>query len=166
MRPIRAWQIKWRLASAFLMNFGNGMDDSAPGAFILYLEDDYDIGYAIVSLVCIAKAAGSLLAACCTHTFKAKLGYPESDAVLMGLLTAEHIALACRLPFRVLVAAFFLLVFGMTLSIATNKLHHANLANSTTAIGGLPSKDRTALHIAVSSKGLHTDSSGISLTVA
>ncbi|RAL01103.1 uncharacterized protein BO80DRAFT_70260 [Aspergillus ibericus CBS 121593] len=38
----------WRLASACLMNFGNGMNDSAPGALIPYIEEDYEIGYAVI----------------------------------------------------------------------------------------------------------------------
>ncbi|GAB1193242.1 hypothetical protein APSETT444_002445 [Aspergillus pseudonomiae] len=62
----------WQLVSACLMNFGNGMNDSAPGALIPYLEKDYHIGYAIVSLIFIANAVGFILAAPLTHTIKAK----------------------------------------------------------------------------------------------
>ncbi|KAL4765274.1 putative MFS efflux transporter [Aspergillus foveolatus] len=127
--------MKWRLASACLMNFGNGMNDSAPGALIPYIEDDYNIGYAIVSLVFIANAAGFLLAAPCTHTIRAKFGYPRSYALSMGLLAAGYTALACNPPFPVVVAAFFLLGFGMALNIAMNNVFCANMANPTTALG-------------------------------
>ncbi|KAL4815054.1 major facilitator superfamily domain-containing protein [Aspergillus spinulosporus] len=118
-----AWKMKWRLASACLMNFGNGMNDSAPGALIPYIKDDYDIGYAIVSLVFIANAAG------------VNLGYSRSYALSMGLLAAGYTALACHPPFPVVMAAFFLLGFGMALSIAMNNVFCANMASPTTALG-------------------------------
>ncbi|KAL4907827.1 hypothetical protein BDW74DRAFT_166452 [Aspergillus multicolor] len=131
----QAWKVKWRLASACLMNFGNGMNDGAPGALIPYIEEDYGIGYAIVSLIFIANAAGFLLAAPLTHTIKTKLGYPLSYALSMGFLTAGYVAISCHPPFPVVVAAFFLLGFGMALSIAMNNVFCANLSNSTTALG-------------------------------
>jgi fucose permease len=113
----------------------HGDERQHSGALIPYIEDDYDIGHAIVSLVFIANAAGFLLAAPCTHTIRAKLGYPGSYALPMGLLAAGYTALACHPPFPVVVAAFFLLGFGMALSIAMNNVFCANMANPTTALG-------------------------------
>lgn len=46
---------KWRFLSACLMNLANGLNDSAPGALIPYMEETYSIGYAIVSLIFITK---------------------------------------------------------------------------------------------------------------
>ena len=39
---------KWRLGANCLMVFTQGIHDSAPGALIPYLEQNYKIGYAIV----------------------------------------------------------------------------------------------------------------------
>ncbi|OGM44152.1 hypothetical protein ABOM_006992 [Aspergillus bombycis] len=125
----------WQLVSACLMNFGNGMNDSAPGALIPYLEKDYHIGYAIVSLIFIANAVGFILAAPLTHTIKAKIGHYKSYALSMGLVTVSYIAIVCHPPFAVIVAAFLLLGFGMAMSIAMNNVFCANLHNSTTALG-------------------------------
>ncbi|KAE8318361.1 MFS general substrate transporter [Aspergillus transmontanensis] len=125
----------WQLVSACLMNFGNGMNDSAPGALIPYLEKDYNIGYAIVSLIFIANAVGFILAAPLTHTIKAKIGQYKSYALSMGLVTVSYIAIVCHPPFAVVVAAFLLLGFGMAMSIAMNNVFCANLHNSTTALG-------------------------------
>lgn len=44
---------KWRFCSCCLMCFANGLNDSAPGALIPYMEKTYSIGYAIVSLIFI-----------------------------------------------------------------------------------------------------------------
>ena len=42
---------KWRLLSCCCMCFANGLNDSAPGALIPYMEKDFNIGYAVVSLM-------------------------------------------------------------------------------------------------------------------
>ena len=49
---------KWRVLSACMEYFGNGINDSAPGALIPYIEAWYDIGYAVVSTIWIANAVG------------------------------------------------------------------------------------------------------------
>ena len=45
----------WRFVSACMMCFANGLNDSAPGALIPYMEEDYSINYAIVSLIFITN---------------------------------------------------------------------------------------------------------------
>ncbi len=56
---------KWRFGSCCLMCFANGLNDSAPGALIPYMEKTYSIGYAIVSLIFISNALGFISAAPC-----------------------------------------------------------------------------------------------------
>ncbi|KAJ5956186.1 hypothetical protein N7501_010465 [Penicillium viridicatum] len=129
------WKAKWQLASACLMNFGNGMNDSAPGALIPYVETDYGIGYAIVSLFFISNALGFIIAAPLTHTIDKALGRRGTYALSMGLLTTGYTVIVCHPPFPVIVTAFFLLGFGMALSIALNNVFCANLPDSTTALG-------------------------------
>jgi fucose permease len=117
------------------MNFGNGMNDSAPGALLPYTEVDYEIGYAIVSLIFIANAVGFLLAAPLNYTIQTELGHLKSYALSMGLIAGGYIVIAAHPPFSVVVAAFLLLGLGMALSIAMNNFFCANLANATTALG-------------------------------
>ncbi|GAT22585.1 MFS efflux transporter [Aspergillus luchuensis] len=125
----------WRLASACLMNFGNGMNDSAPGALIPYIEEDYEIGYAVISLIFIANAVGFVLAAPLTHTIQTRVGHAKSYALSMSLIMAGYIAIVCHPPFPVVVTAFLLLGFGMALSIALNNVFCANLNSYATALG-------------------------------
>jgi hypothetical protein len=47
---------RWRVLAACMEYFGNGLNDSAPGALIPYIENWYGIGYAVVSTIWISNA--------------------------------------------------------------------------------------------------------------
>ncbi|RAL13982.1 putative MFS efflux transporter [Aspergillus homomorphus CBS 101889] len=128
---------KWRFVSTCLMSFTQGLNDSAPGALIPYMEDDYGIGYAVVSLIFVTNALGFILAALVTHILEMKLGRSKCYALSMALLAAGYVIIICKPPFPAVVASFFLLGFGLALSLALNNVFCANLANSTAALGGL-----------------------------
>jgi fucose permease len=117
-----------------LINFGNGMNDSAPGALIPYIEKHYSIGYAVVSLIFVTNALGFISAAPVTHAIEHKLGRSKSYALAMSLLVVSYVVIICQPPFPVVVACFFLLGFGMALSLALSNVYCANLPNSTTAL--------------------------------
>ncbi|KAJ5781208.1 hypothetical protein N7457_006368 [Penicillium paradoxum] len=126
---------KWQLLSACVMNFGNGMNDSAPGALIPYLERDYDIGYAIVSMIVISNALGFIFAAPFTHAIELKIGRWKSYALSMTLLIAGYTTIICYPPFPIVAIAFFFLGFAMALTLTLNNVFCANLPISTTALG-------------------------------
>ncbi|PYH96303.1 MFS general substrate transporter [Aspergillus ellipticus CBS 707.79] len=128
---------KWRLLSACLMNFANGLNDSAPGALIPYMEKDYHIGYAIVSLIFVSNALGFVLAAPLTHALEMKLGRSRTYSLSMSLLAAGYVIIICKPPFPAVVANFFLLGLGIAINLALNNVFCANLANNTAALGGL-----------------------------
>ncbi|RAL00903.1 putative MFS efflux transporter [Aspergillus ibericus CBS 121593] len=135
--PGNAPRTKWRLLSACFMNFANGLNDSAPGALIPYMETDYKIGYAVVSLIFVTNALGFILAAPLTHALEMRLGRSRTYSVSMGLLAAVYVIIICKPPFPAVVASFFLLGLGMAINLALNNVFCANLVNSTTALGGL-----------------------------
>lgn len=128
---------KWRLLSICLIQLGNGMNDSAPGALIPYIEQHYSIGYAVVSLIFVTNALGFISAAPLTHTIELKLGRSKSYALAMSCLAVAYVIIICQPPFPAVVASFFLLGFGMALSLALSNVYCANLANSTTALGSM-----------------------------
>lgn len=128
---------RWRLLSACMMSVANGLNDSGPGALIPYIEKDYNIGYAVVSLIFVTNALGFILAAPVTQFFEAKLGRSKSYALSMSLLVAGYVIILSKPPFPAVVASFFLLGFGMALNLALNNVFCANLANSTTSLGAL-----------------------------
>ncbi|OGE57755.1 hypothetical protein PENARI_c001G01321 [Penicillium arizonense] len=134
-RTASTWKTKWRMLSVCLMSLGNGMNDSAPGALIPYIEKHYSIGYAIVSLIFVTNAFGFILAAPFTHSIEAKLGRAKSYALALALQVLGYIVIVCEPPFPAVVACFFLLGFGMALSLALSNVYCANLADATTALG-------------------------------
>ena len=128
---------KWRLLSGCLMSLGGGLNDSAPGALIPYMEDGYNIGYAVVSLIFVTNAVGFILAAPSTDFLESRLGRARTYALSLLLLGAGHVAIICRPPFPVVVASFFFIGYGLALALALNNVFCANLANNTAALGAL-----------------------------
>ncbi|MCJ1369073.1 hypothetical protein MMC20_000281 [Loxospora ochrophaea] len=126
---------KWRLLSACLMSFGNGLNDSAPGALIPYMESEYRIGYAIVSLIFVSNALGFIGAAPLVHILQARLGRAKTLVLAEALLILAYIMLACRPPFPVVVVSFFLIGLGLAFNLALNNVFCANMVNSTTLLG-------------------------------
>ncbi|KAJ5713309.1 uncharacterized protein N7483_010490 [Penicillium malachiteum] len=134
-RTLTPQKTKWRLLSSCLMLFGNGMNDSAPGALIPYMEEHYGISYTIVSMIFVGNALGFILAAPVTHYIDQKLGRARSYTFSMFTLAVAYIIIACQPPFPVVAVSFFLLGFGVALQLTLNNTYCANLPNSTTALG-------------------------------
>ena len=126
---------KYRLLSACFMCFGNGLNDSAPGALIPYMEKDYRIGYAIVSLIFVTNAVGFISAAPITQFLQAKLGRAKMLVLAETLMIAAYIMLVCTPPFPVVVLSFFFIGLGIAFGLSLNNVFCANLANSTATLG-------------------------------
>ncbi|KAG8527584.1 uncharacterized protein KY384_007737 [Bacidia gigantensis] len=126
---------KYRVLAACLMNFGNGLNDSAPGALIPYMEKDYHIGYAIVSLIFVANAIGFLSAAPLTHALQSRIGRGKTYAISLSIFSTGFIMLVCHPPFPVVVLSFFFLGLGMAINLALSNVFCANLAKGTTILG-------------------------------
>ena len=127
---------RWRLLSCCCMCFANGLNDSAPGALIPYMERDYNIGYAIVSLIFVANAIGFISAAPLTQILQGRLGRAKVLVLAEGIMLAGYIMLVVpSRPFPVVILAFLLLGLGIALNLAPNNVFCANLANPTTTLG-------------------------------
>lgn len=119
------------------MNFGNGLNDAAPGALIPYMEKDYKIGYAIVSLIFVTNAVGFIAAAPISQVLQARLGRAKTLVLAESIMLAAYIMLVCRPPFPVVVVSFLFLGLGIATNLAPNNVFAANLSNATTALGCL-----------------------------
>ena len=128
---------RYRLLSACLMNFLGGLNDAAPGALIPYMEQDYHIGYAIVSLIFVTNAVGFISAAPIAHALQARLGRAKTLVLAQAMIIAAYVMLLCKPPFPIVVVAFFFLGLGLASCLAPNNVFCANLSNSTTALGFL-----------------------------
>ena len=126
---------KWRFAAACLMCFANGLNDSAPGALIPYIEPYYNIGYAVVSMIFVANAIGFIAAALYTTTLQARFGRAKVLVLAELLMITGYIMIVCTPPFPVVVIAFLLTGLGMATNLALNNVFVANLTNATTMLG-------------------------------
>jgi len=126
---------RYRVIAACLMNFQNGLNDAAPGALIPYMEADYHIGYAIVSLIFVGNAIGFISAAPIQQALQARLGRAKTLVLAQSIIAAAYIMLVCKPPFPVVVFAFFLLGLGIASNLAPNNVFCANLANYATVLG-------------------------------
>nr|POE72370.1 bypass of stop codon protein 6 [Quercus suber] len=126
---------KWRVLAACVTYFGNGMNDSATGALIPYLESWYGISYAIVSLIFITNAVGFILAAFFADPLVARLGRSRLLMLSELFMIAGYIIVACSPPFAAVVVAYLILGFGNAINLAMNNVFCANLANSTVILG-------------------------------
>lgn len=57
---------RYHMLCICLFTLGQGLSESAPGALLPYIEKDFEIGYAVVSLIFISNAIGFVAAASMT----------------------------------------------------------------------------------------------------
>ncbi|KAH8678989.1 major facilitator superfamily domain-containing protein [Tricladium varicosporioides] len=126
---------RFRMLSVCLLNFGNGLNDSAPGALIPYLERYYNIGYATVSLIFVTNAIGFILAAFFVDALRARVGRAKTLMIAQSLMTCGYIPIVCTPPFPVVIISFFFLGLGMALNLAMGNVFAANLHNGTKMLG-------------------------------
>lgn len=128
---------RWRTAAVCLTFFMTGLNDSAPGALIPYMEADYHIGYAIVSLIFITNAVGFISAAPLVHAIQSRWGRARAYMFATSLMCLGYIMLVCHPPFPVVVVSFFFLGFGMAMTLAMNNVFIVNLVNGTVILGAM-----------------------------
>jgi fucose permease len=126
---------KWRVLAACLIYFGNGINDAVNGALIPSMEDHYGIGYAVVSLIFVANAAGFILAAPTSNAIASALGRAKTLMLAEVSMLIGYVMIVCTPPFPVVVVAYLFLGFGAALNLALNNVFCANLANSTVLLG-------------------------------
>lgn len=119
------------------MNLQNGLNDSAPGALIPYMEKQYNIGYALVSLIFVGNALGFILAAGCLDVLRTRLGRAKTLALSQALIALSYIPLVVTAPFPMIPVSFFLTGFGMSINLAMSNIFCGGMRNGTTALGSL-----------------------------
>lgn len=126
---------RWRIAAANVMFLLMGVNDAATGALIPYLEEQYSIGYAIVSLIFVTNAVGFISMAPLSQLIEARLGRSRSCMIAASLMSVGYVALVCTPPFPVVVLSFYFLGCGMALFLALTNTFLVNLLNGTVILG-------------------------------
>ena len=125
----------YRFVNTCMIALAHGLNDSAPGALLPYIEAYYSIDYAAVSLLFVANAVGFISAAPFTDWVQAKLGRAGILGLSQALVAAAYVLVVIRPPFPVVVASFFLSSIGIAWTLAVNNVFVARLANGTTLLG-------------------------------
>ncbi|KAJ9613215.1 hypothetical protein H2200_003157 [Cladophialophora chaetospira] len=126
---------QWRLAASCVMFLLMGLNDAATGALIPYLEKEYNIGYAIVSLIFVTNALGFISVTPVIQLIEARIGRSRSYLIAMALMCVGYIAIVCTPPFPVIVLSFYFLGCGMGLFLAMTNTFIVNLLNGTVILG-------------------------------
>lgn len=126
---------RWRLAAAGLMFFLLGLNDAATGALIPYLEEEYHIGYAVVSLIFVTNAVGFISMAPICQLIESRVGRARSYVIATSLMSIGYVAIVCTPPFPVVVLSFYFLGCGMALFLAMTNAFVVNLLNGTVILG-------------------------------
>ena len=126
---------RWRVMACGLTFLTTGMNDSAPGALIPYMEENYRIGYAIVSLIFVANALGFISAAPLLYGIQSRWGRARAYMLATALMSVGYVALVCDPPFPLVVVSFLFLGFGMAMILAMNNVFIVNLVNGTVILG-------------------------------
>ncbi|KAF2659162.1 MFS general substrate transporter [Lophiostoma macrostomum CBS 122681] len=126
---------KWRLLSCCLIYFINGINDSVTGALIPYMERQYRINYTIMSLIFVGQAAGFIVAAFFNNTILGKFGRAKTLMAAEVILLLSYVIMLCTPPYGAVIVAFFLLGYGMAMTLALNNVFCANLHPPTVVLG-------------------------------
>ena len=141
---------RFRVLSLCLCSLGNGLNDSAAGALIPYMEKYvsprvsrhianrsryYDIGYGVVSLIFVGQALGFVVAAVVLDTLRAKLGRAKLLGLAQTCMLLGYVPLVATSPFIVNVFAFFLVGFGLAINVAMSNTFVGSLQNGTFLLG-------------------------------
>ncbi|KAF2103643.1 putative MFS efflux transporter [Rhizodiscina lignyota] len=126
---------RWRLVACCIGFFTQGLNDSAPGALVPYMQEYYHVGYAIVSLIFVANAVGFVAAAPFVHTLQGKFGRAKVLGSCGVMNVLAYVSLICRPPFPVVVLAFLVLGFAFATILALDNVFIVNLVNGTSLLG-------------------------------
>lgn len=100
---------RWRIPVLCVAFFIQGLNDSAPGALLPYMQQHYHIEYAIESLIFVGNAVGFIIAAPFCHTLNNRFGRAKVLSACALLNSLAYLAVVCEPPWPVVVIAFLLL---------------------------------------------------------
>lgn len=100
---------RWRLLACCIAFFIQGLNDSAVGALLPYMENHYHVSYAVISIIFVANATGFIAAAPICHTLNDHFGRAKVLCACTILNVIAFAAVISQPPYAVVVIAFFVL---------------------------------------------------------
>ncbi|SGZ48258.1 CIC11C00000002996 [Sungouiella intermedia] len=117
----------WRIIATCIWSVSGGFSDAAPGALLPFIESDYGISYAVVSLIWMLNAAGFILVAMFSHKIQPWLGKRKS--ILVGCLCSVvmYLLISSGGPFPLIVTGFFFGGIGLAIVLAQSNVFFSKL---------------------------------------
>ncbi|CAK7211484.1 hypothetical protein SCUCBS95973_001131 [Sporothrix curviconia] len=126
----------FRMATVGLNTLNDGLNDSAAGALLPYIERHYNIGYGIVSLIFVSCAMGSIMAATVVDPMKRRLGRARTTCAAQLIMALGYVPVITTLaPFPAVVVGFFLVGLGAAINIAMGNTFCVGLRQGTLSLG-------------------------------
>ncbi len=127
----------FRMAAVALITLNDGLHDSAAGALLPYIEQQYGIGYGIVSLIFVASAFGAIMAATVADPMKRRLGRARTLCLAQLMMAVGYVPMLAsqRAPFPAVVVGFFVVGLGEAINVAIGNTFCASLRQTTLALG-------------------------------
>ncbi|KAL1902456.1 hypothetical protein Sste5346_001437 [Sporothrix stenoceras] len=126
----------FRMANVALNTLNDGLNDSAAGALLPYIEHHYNIGYGIVSLIFVACAFGSIMAATVVDPMKRRLGRARTLCIGQLIMAVGYVPLLTTVaPFPAVVVGFFFVGLGEAINVAMGNTYCAGMQQGTMALG-------------------------------
>lgn len=126
----------FRMATVALNTLNDGLNDSAAGALLPYIERHYGIGYGIVSLIFVACAFGSIMAATVVDPMKRRLGRARTLCIGQLIMAVGYVPLLTTVaPFPAVVVGFFFVGLGEAINVAMGNTYCAGMQQGTMALG-------------------------------
>ncbi|RSL69566.1 hypothetical protein CEP53_002194 [Fusarium sp. AF-6] len=107
-----------QLATICLASLLNGFNDGSLGAILPYMEKDYEVGYAVASLVFIGQGIGCLFAAIFLDDLYPRLGQVDVFRIANISIILGYLPMVVGVQFPLIPIAFSFVGFGA----ATNKI--------------------------------------------
>lgn len=99
---------RWRAAACLIGYFTQGLNDSVVGALLPYMEHQYRISYAVVSLLFIARTLGFLTAGPLTHKLNNRFGRSRTLGLCAASNVVAFVMITSGPPYPLVVLAFYL----------------------------------------------------------
>ncbi|CAK7270785.1 hypothetical protein SEPCBS119000_004267 [Sporothrix epigloea] len=126
----------FRMATVALNTLNDGLNDSAAGALLPYIERHYNIGYGIVSLIFVACAMGSIMAATVVDPMKRRFGRARTTCLAQLIMAVGYVPIiTTRAPFVAVVVGFFAIGLGEAINVAMGNTFCVGLQQGTLSLG-------------------------------
>lgn len=125
----------WRVIAACMWCLTSGFNDGAPGVFLPYMEEQYNIEYSIVSLIWLGNAVGFILVAFSAHKINVWFGKLKSLPLGSFFMILMYALVLTGSKFPVIILGFFFGGVGNGICVSHFNVFLSHFEKTSTALG-------------------------------